>query len=313
LIQHLQPRATPPARVVVLGGSGFVGRDLLHRLSTLGVDTLGLSARDLDLTDASSTGRLQALLRGTDALVFAAALTPDKGKDVRTMLRNLTMAQTVAAALERAPCAHVVYISSDAVYADALAPLTEDTPCAPDNLYGLMHRSREVMVAQAARQAGSPVLVLRPCALYGAEDSHNSYGPNRFLRSVLSEGRIALFGRGEEKRDHVAVTDFNRLLVQCLAQRSTGILNVATGQAVSFAELAEMVSGLWPSPIHVTTTERSSPVVHRHFDTAALLRAFPAFGFTPLREGLRAMARELAPQLFGCELKTCAIPTAKDA
>jgi UDP-glucose 4-epimerase len=313
LIQHLQPRATPPARVIVLGGTGFVGRDLLHHLSALGVDALGLSARDLDLTDASSAGRLQALLRGTDALVFAAALTPDRGKDARTMMRNLTMAETVAAALERTPCAHMVYISSDAVYADNLPPITEQTACAPDSLYGLMHRSREIMVTQAARQAGSPVLVLRPCALYGPADTHNSYGPNRFLRSVLSQGRIALFGQGEEKRDHVAIVDFSRLIIQCLAQRSTGTLNVVTGQAVSFAELAEIASGLWPSPVHVVTGDRSSPVVHRHFDNAALLRAFPAFTFTPLRDGLRAMARELAPQLFSREFQTGAIPTAKEA
>jgi nucleoside-diphosphate-sugar epimerase len=286
---------------VVLGGTGFVGHDLLLRLSVLGVDAVGLSARDLDLTDASSAGRLQALVRGTDALVFAAALTPDKGKDSRALMRNLAMAETVCAALERAPCAHVVYISSDAVYADGHAPFTEETPCAPDSLYGLMHRTRELMVAQAARQAGSPVLILRPCALYGAADTHNSYGPNRFLRSVLTDGRMALFGRGEEKRDHVAVGDFNRLLIQCLAQRSTGTLNVATGQAVSFADLADVVSGLWPSPVRVAVSERSAPVVHRHFDTAALLRAFPAFTFTPLGDGLRAMAKEMAPQLFGAD------------
>jgi UDP-glucose 4-epimerase len=313
LIQHLQPRATPPARVVILGGTGFVGRELLHQLSALGVEALGLSARDLDLTDASSAGRLQALLRGTDALVFAAALTPDRGKDARTMMRNLAMAETACAALERAPCAHVIYISTDAVYADGATPITEDTPCAADNLYGLMHRTREVMVAQAARQAGSPVLILRSCALYGAADTHNSYGPNRFLRSVLSEGRIALIGRGEEKRDHVAVGDFNRLVVQCLAQRSTGTLNVATGRSVSFAELADTVSGLWPGQVRVNVSERSSPVMHRHFDTAAVMRSFPTCTFRPLREALRAMAREMAPQLFNREPKASAIPTSKEA
>lgn len=313
MIQHLQPRATPPARVVVLGGTGFVGRDLLGRLSTLGVDTLGLSTRDLDLTEASSAGRLQALLRGTDALVFAAALTPDKGKNARTMMRNLAMAQTVCAALERAPCAHVVCIGSDAVYADGSALISESTPCAADALYGLMHRTREALIAQAARQAGSPVLLLRPCALYGAADPHNSYGPNRFLRSARCEGRIALFGRGEEKRDHVAVGDLSGLIIHCLAQRTTGTLNVATGQAVSFAELADLMSGVWPNPVRIEYSERQSPVVHRHFDTTALVRAFPAFTFTPLREGLRAMVREVAPQLSNRAPQASTISTAKEA
>jgi nucleoside-diphosphate-sugar epimerase len=267
---------------------------LLDQLSGLGVEALALTTRDLDLTEASSAGQLQALLRGTDALVFAAALTPDRGKDARTLMRNLAMAENVAAVLERIPCAHVVYISSDAVYPDGAGLISESTPCAPDSLYGLMHRTRELLVLHAAGRAGSPALILRPCALYGAADTHNSYGPNRFLRLALTERRIALFGQGEEKRDHVAVQDFSRLIGLCLAQRTTGTLNVATGRAVSFADLADMVSGICPGAVRIEGSERRTAVLHRHFDTAALLRAFPTFACTELRDGLRAMAAELA-------------------
>jgi nucleoside-diphosphate-sugar epimerase len=156
-----------------------------------------------------------------------------------------------------------------------------------------MHRTRELLVLQAAGRAGSPALILRPCALYGAADTHNSYGPNRFLRSALAEGRIALFGQGEEKRDHVAVQDFSRLIGLCLAQRTAGTLNVATGQAVSFADLGDLVSGICPRAVRIEGSERTTSVVHRHFDGAVLMRAFPTFAFTKLRDGLRAMTAEL--------------------
>jgi nucleoside-diphosphate-sugar epimerase len=295
LIQHLQATATSPTRVVILGGTGFLGRDLLERLNACGIEALGLSSHDLDLTATEAADRLQALLRPSDALVFAAALTPDRGKDTRTMMRNLAMGENVSAALERSPCAHIIYVSSDAAYADDSTPITESMPCAPNTLYGLMHRTRELMVAQAARRTNSPMLVVRPCAMYGAADTHNSYGPNRFVRSALTDGRIVLFGQGEEKRDHVAVGDVSRLILNCLTRRTTGTLNVATGQAVSFADVADRIGALWPSPVRIEYTDRSAPVIHRHFDSAGLLRAFPTFVFTPLGDGLRDMISTLVP------------------
>jgi UDP-glucose 4-epimerase len=294
VIQHLQSAPVLPGRVVVLGASGFVGRDLIDHLKALGVETLGLSSRDVNLLEPGAVERLHGTLRKSDALVVAAALTPDKGKDTRALMHNLTMGEHVAAALERTPLAQVVYISSDAVYPDNSSLLRESSPCAPDTLYGLMHATREKMIALAAQKTKAPLLVLRPCALYGAADTHNSYGPNRFLRSARGEGRIRLFGNGEERRDHVCIRDVSRLIALCLAQRSIGTLNVATGQAIAFGDLARLIGELCEGPISVECQERSTPIVHRHFDVGTLLEAFPLFAFTPLREGLLASAGEIA-------------------
>src|SRR4051812_29845870 len=121
MIRHLNPQPADPSRVVVLGGSGFIGRRLLGHLQGLGVEALGLSSADIDLTAAGASEWLARLLRPDDAVVFASCLTPDKGKDIRTLMRNLAMGEQVCAALQAAGCAHAVYVSSDAVYADAEA------------------------------------------------------------------------------------------------------------------------------------------------------------------------------------------------
>jgi nucleoside-diphosphate-sugar epimerase len=293
VIEHLHAAPTPPARVVILGASGFVGRALSDHLATLGVETVGLSSREVDLLDAGSVFRLLGTLQRDDALVFASAITPDRGKDVRALMRNLTMGEHVAAALERTPCAQVIYLSSDAVYDDVPGLLRETTPCAPPSLYGLMHVTREKMVGLATQKTGTPLLVVRPCAIYGTGDTHNSYGPNRFLRSALGDGVIRLFGNGEEKRDHVAVSDFSRLLGLALAHRSTGTLNVASGKAVSFAEVADLIRELCSRTVKIECQARATPITHRHFDVSELVRAFPAFGMMPLRDGLHAMCSEL--------------------
>jgi nucleoside-diphosphate-sugar epimerase len=286
MIQHLHAKPTNPARVLVLGGSGFLGRHLLAHLRSLGIEALGLSSADVDLAAPGAGEKLARLLRRDDALVFASCLTPDKGKDIRTAMRNLAMGEQVCAALQAVPCAHVIYVSSDAVYADEESLVREGSRCEPSSLYGLAHLTRERMVRVTAEAVKSPWLVVRPTLVYGADDTHNSYGPNRFARQAREAGAIKLFGNGEEKRDHIHVDDAVQLLGHCLRQRSTGILNLATGVSTSFLEVAQMCVEACGKPVGIERLPRGGPVTHRHFDVSALARAFPTFRFRPLRVGV---------------------------
>jgi nucleoside-diphosphate-sugar epimerase len=286
MIQHLNATPVRPARVIVLGGSGFLGRHLLAHLRSLKIDTLRLSSTDLNLEEADAGNKLASLLRPSDALVFASCLTPDKGKDIRTAMRNLAMGEQVCIALQEAACAHVVYISSDAVYPDAVSVVRESTPAEPSSLYGLGHLMRERMVCQTAAARSVPCAVLRLTLVYGHDDSHNSYGPNRFARQARQEGEIKLFGNGEEKRDHIHVDDAAALVGLCLRHRSAGVLNLATGVSSSFGEVARLCAEACPTPVAIKSLPRTGPITHRHYDTSALIRAFPAFACRPLREGV---------------------------
>jgi len=291
MIQHRQSVPCPPRRVVVLGGSGFVGRNIVGFLQEREVPVVSLSSSEIDLCAADAASLLGQHIEEGDAVVVASGLTPDRGKDVVTLMRNLVMGQRLAEFLEEGPCAQVIYLSSDAVYGDSTSFVTEDTVPDPASLYGSMHVLREKMLSQALRKRDTPYLVLRPCALYGAGDTHNSYGPNRFIRSAVQEGRISLFGNGEEKRDHVHVRDVGRLIHQCLLMRSTGLLNVATGKSVSFRDLARAVAGHAGTGVTIECLPRQTPVSHRHFDNVEAIRAFPTFRFTDLPSGLAASIR----------------------
>ncbi len=277
-------------RVIVLGGHGFIGGALLAALERARVPTLAPSSVELDLAAEGAGGRLAALLRPTDALVVLAAVTPDKGRGPGLFLRNLQMVASVCAALETATPAHVVYFSSDAVYPTDVGRVTEESCAQPPDLYGMMHLAREVMLKTSTK---APVAVLRPTLVFGSADTHNSYGPNRFRRMAKKEGRITLFGGGEETRDHIVVDDVAALAVLMLRHRSSGTLNLATGHSISFAGLARKVVALFDRPIEIVATPRQNPITHRHFDVIALRKAFPTFAFTPLDDGLARAHREM--------------------
>jgi UDP-glucose 4-epimerase len=292
MLHHHHPRPLAPDRVVVLGASGFIGKAIAGRLAARHVPVVAPGRNEIDLTDRDASERLAASLRPTDALVMASARAPCKTPQM--LVDNIQMMGAVCGALGRAPVAHVVYVSSDAVYHDALTPLTESAPAAPTSLHGAMHVAREQMLAAAV--GGVPLAVLRPTLVYGAFDPHNGYGPNRFRRLANRGEPIVLFGEGEERRDHVDVDDVAAIACRVLEHRSAGTLNVATGAVTSFRAIAEHVVALSPRKVPIKTSARSGPMPHagyRAFDPENTLAAFPDFRYITLADGLgRAQQQE---------------------
>jgi UDP-glucose 4-epimerase len=284
-LSHAHQTPRKPARLVVLGSGGFLGRHLLAACAAARIEAVGLGSRDIDLAEASAPVRLAERLRPGDVLVFLAALTPDKGRDSGTLMRNLAMCRAVCEATRTAEIAQLVYASSDAVYSFATPLISEETPAVPLDLYGAMHRTRELMLSGEAK---APLAILRLTAVYGADDTHNSYGPNRFLRQALKDGRIPLFGNGEETRDHLYVDDAVEFILDVVSHGSTGLINLASGKSVTFRAVADMVPARAGRPVEVAPPPRQNPATHRHFDTTNLLRAFPGARFKPLDEGLAA-------------------------
>ena len=287
---HQSPAAQKPERVALLGARGFIGAAIRRQLDAQRIPILAMTSADLNLAETSAADKLAAVLKATDAVVMLAALTPDKGRDIATLMKNLAMMQNTCAAIAKTGCAHMVYFSSDAVYDGAVSRVSEDTPTSPQDLYGAMHQTREIM---ARSLAGVPVLVLRPTLIYGLDDTHNSYGPNRFRRAAQKDGKITLFGDGEETRDHIHVDDVAALTLRCLLHRSTGTLNAVTGISHSFHEVAQVVARQFKGAVEIVRKPRANPITHRHYDVADTIKAFPDIRFTPLEDGVARVHREM--------------------
>jgi UDP-glucose 4-epimerase len=288
MLEHSHRKPLKPPRVVVVGAGGFVGGAIARQLARDGVPVHGLTRKEVDLLADGAAARLAAELHADDSVAFVSALAP--ARTAALLMQNLRMAEAVGQAIAAKPVAHVVYISSDAVYADDANPVTERSCCQPSTLHGMMHAARELMLKTEVK---APLAVLRPSLLYGARDPHNGYGPNRFRRLAEKGETITLFGEGEEQRDHILIDDVARLAALVFAHRSRGILNVATGTSTSFREVAQKVVSLAGGRIEIRGTPRQNPITHRHFDITDCLKAFPQFRYTPLNEGL---ARAMQPE-----------------
>ena len=285
MFELLTETPKPPERVVILGAGGFVGATARARLEADGIPVLPLARGDVDLSAATAAETLAAMFRPEDCLIVVSARAPCKTTD--DMAANVTMMNSICRALEHSSVAHVTYISSDAVYSDSADPLSETSPTAPDNLHGMMHAVRERMLKETLPR--TPLAILRPSLLYGLNDPHNGYGPNRFRR-LAAEGRdIVLFGEGEERRDHVLIDDLAELIRLTVLHRGTGVLTAATGRVISFREIARMVAGRFDAPVDIKGSPRIGPMPHngyRAFDISLSRRVFPALHFTDPADGI---------------------------
>jgi nucleoside-diphosphate-sugar epimerase len=291
MLRHHQPAPAAPARTVVLGSGGFIGGAIVRKLGAAGNTVLGLGRKDVDLLADDAAERLASLVRPDDGLVVVSARAPCKTPAM--MLENIHMMASVCTTLATRSLAHLVYISSDAVYADGPLPLTELSPAAPISLHGAMHLAREQMLLAVG--GSTPLAILRPTLVYGAGDPHNGYGPNRFRRQANRGETIVLFGEGEERRDHVDVDDIAEIVRLVVDHRSAGLLNIATGSVASFRALAEKAVALSARPTAIKGSPRNGPMPHdgyRPFDPAATNQAFPGFRYTAIDVGLERAQRQ---------------------
>ncbi len=256
-------------RVLVTGGTGFLGRHLVWRLADAGHDVV-FSGRDAGkahevtsratrpvaftalrhgANDAQAT--LTRAAAGADAIVHCAALSSPWGRRVDFHAANVLSTAEVLAAAQANGVARLVHISTPSLYfafRDRLG-VREDEPLPPPvNDYAATKREAEQLV----RAASVPSVILRPRGIFGAWDE--TLLP-RLLR-LLRRDRFPLFNGGDALIDLTHVDNVVDAIELALAlpNPAADTFNVSNGQprraADLFAELARTFGLPW-RPRHV--------------------------------------------------------------
>lgn len=225
-------------KLLIFGKNGFLAKELKILLLKKKIQHHFISSKEIDLIKISSAKKLLKFNELYN-VVFLSAITPDKGKDENIFLKNISMINNFFKYFNLNSINHFTYISSDAVYSMKEKIIDEETSTAPDDLYGLMHLVREKICQ--SKIIIQKLLILRPTIIYGKNDTHNSYGPNRFVRQIKSNKNIILFGKGLDVRDHIFVKDVVRIINDFSIRGISGVFNIATGKSYKFKEVAKKI------------------------------------------------------------------------
>ena len=260
-------------RVVILGSNGFVASHVSNILKQQkSVVCIELSKKFLDLSKNSSSKKLKKIVRNDDCIFFAAARAPVKNMEM--LIYNLLFLENFFKGIEGKKIKKFLYLSSDAVYHDTKKKISEITPTNPTSLHGYMHLLRENYFKD---YFNDKLCILRPTLIYGDKDPHNGYGPNKFVRDIKNNSNIHLFGKGEEKRDHIYVEDVAKIISELCINNLNGTFNIATGKIYSFYKISKTIEIISGKKNKIKFLKRRGPMPHlghREFNTRKLKKFF---------------------------------------
>ena len=192
---------------------------------------------------------------------------------------------------------HFLYISSDAVYEDSVDLISENNIKSTDNYHAKMHADREEIISSYCHNKDLNLTIVRPTLVFGPGDTHNGYGPNKFIRDVNNEKNIILFGKGEEKRDHIYIYDLVKIIIDILEKNIYGNYTLATGKVISFYEIAKIVCNAKGIPHdHIKFSERIGPMPHngyRAFNITKIKSKIVDLNFTDIEEAINKSIKNL--------------------
>ena len=272
------------SKIIILGKNGFIAKCLCNKLKKYKINFVSFSKEKLNLEKKTSVKFLKKFIKPKDKIVFISAIAPVKNTEM--LSRNIKILNNVSEALKGKLFDQLIYISSDAVFKDDAKIINENTEKTPKSLHGNMHLIRENVLQIFF---GNRLCILRPTLIYGMEDPHNGYGPNKFLRLVKNNKNIQLFGNGEEMRDHIHISDVVNVIKLALSKNYIGNINIASGNLTSFYNIAKAcIKKNKNSKINFLT--RSGPIPHngyRKFNIKKLKSFINTSKFTKLNEYIK--------------------------
>ncbi len=255
---------SPTRTVLVTGGAGFVGSNLVDELISRElrvrvIENFATGSRanlnpcaELIEADIRDGDAIRAAFDGIDCVFHAAALPRiplSIAKPVETHMTNVVGTLNVLIAARDAKVRRVVYSGSSSVYGDqTVMPLVETMTPNPLNPYALQKYVGEQYTRMFHRLFGMQTLTLRYFNVYGPRmASKGAYVTviSAFMEARMRGEPLQIHGDGEQTRDFTHVSDIvaANILAMDAPTADGRAINVGAGHNVSINRIAELIGG----------------------------------------------------------------------
>ena len=285
--------------VLITGGAGFIGSNLASFLLQ----------KDYEVTvyDNLSTGRLDYLddlncriisgdildsieltkaMRGHRIVIHLAAygsvvesiVDPVTNFDVNARGTLTTLMAARNTAIE-----HVIFASTGgALIGEAEPPVSERSLARPISPYDASKLVGEAYLSAFARSYGLHTTALRFANVFGPLSVHKKGALTNFIKAIMAEQPITIYGDGSASRDFLYVRDLCRGIELACRKKSDGfcVFHLASGIETTIESLVEAICGVSGHPDHpIKYLPSRTGEVSRNFATFDLARE--QLGFSP--------------------------------
>lgn len=247
-------------KIIVTGGSGFLGRHLCRKLAAD-----GHTIKNIDLVDNSEFPAVKADVRDLAAMkievtdadaVFHLASLIQAGESVEKpqlyVDANITGSLNVLEAMRINGIKTFLFSSSAAIYGEPISvPIKEDDRTLPINPYGVTKLTMEGMLRSYVEAHGFTGIALRYFNLYGPEEHHEpeTHAIPRFIDQIYHDQEVTVWGSGEHKRDFIHIQDIvnGHILALKLAKEQPNqyhYFNLSTNKPNQVIEIIELIGRL---------------------------------------------------------------------
>ncbi|MBW7955739.1 NAD-dependent epimerase/dehydratase family protein [Patescibacteria group bacterium] len=216
------------AKVIVTGGSGFLGHHLCKALIAEGHSVKNVDLKpnpDVEtvIADICDSQKMLEVITDADTVFHLAALI-EAGESVKFPQRfvdvNISGTVSVLEAMRQNGVKNFIFSSSAAVYGEPLhTPIKEDDRTLPINPYGMTKLAMEALVSSYVASYQMTGVGLRYFNLYGPEEHHEpeSHAIPRFIHQIETGQEVTVWGSGEHQRDFIYITDVVDAHLQAIA------------------------------------------------------------------------------------------------
>ncbi len=302
-------RAEPRSRVLVTGGTGFIGRRLVRSLAESGTEVTVLDRRPFpdaavptvtgDIRDQSVLAR--AVQPGIDTIFHLAAVTSVVNSIDDPVGTYQTNVAATASLLELARTTGVrafLLASTNAVVGNVGdATITERAPMRPLSPYGATKAAAEMLLSCYAGVYGMITCAMRFSNVYGpGMQEKDSFIP-RLMRAARDGQGVQVRGDGTMTRDVVHVDDVVAGILAAWRAGHIGPVILGSGQSVSVTEMVEAARSVTGAALpveHVPVGPGEMPAVLLDVSVARGL------GYAP-RHDLKSGLATVWPEFAGAQ------------